>query len=695
MKKHTEKKLMLLILGFSFGFSILSNTNFSNYQGNNYENLESDNKHNLERAGYWNLTGTPILIDGTNPNKNWSYTASNYDWCSGSGSKEDPYVIENVTIDGQDATAICISYTDAHFIIRNCTIFNSGSGSDIYGIYLFFGKNGKIINNTISDYYGGIYMAPSINNTIVRNKLMYNEEYALRVSGSSHNISYNTIINNTMNGIYLGSITDSYIYNNNIQESRYGMYLNYVQNNEIFKNTILNNDWGIKFDSALLVNSNNEIYNNSIINSDYGLSIYTEDADQPIENNIIKQNIIKDSGRGIYIYDLWQLFDYNTIFLNKFINNAFNAEETYQIINGRTVYWDNGSIGNYWDDYDGVDANDDGIGDSPYYIYYANRSKDNYPIWDDGDDFAPSIIINSPSMNDAFGLNAPNFDITINDDSPINTTWYTIDSGTTNYTFSGLTGIVNQTAWDNKGTEIMTLRFYANDSVGHVGFKDVVIWKDLFAPRITINSPAPYQLCGVGAPTFSLTIDEPNIQTKLYSINGRPNITFTTQTQFSQSEWNTAGNGTVSIIFYVIDKVGNTNSSEVIVRKDAYIPEITIHSPEQDEMFGSTPPEFNISIIEEDLVFMWYIIEGNITQYPFTELTGTISQEAWEKVIEGDVTITFYAQDRAGNIGIESVVVIKSIPSQPAIPGYNVFVLLGVLSVAIIIIVKKWRNLRC
>lgn len=195
---------------------------------------------------------------------------------------------------------------------------------------------------------------------------------------------------------------------------------------------------------------------------------------------------------------------------------------------------------------------------------------------------------------------------------------------------------------------------------------------------------------------FSLTIDEPNIQTKLYSVNGRPNITITTQTHFSQSEWNTAGNGTVSVTFYVIDKVGNTNSSEVTVGKDAYEPDITILSPIPGKIFGSTPPSFNISVIEEDLTSMWYSLLGYPTQYPFTGVTGTISQEAWDQALEGNVSIIFFAQDRTGNIEVESVVVIKSIPSppQPPISGYNLLVLLGVLSAIVIIVERKWRNLR-
>jgi len=147
----------------------------------------------------------------------------------------------------------------------------------------------------------------------------------------------------------------------------------------------------------------------------------------------------------------------------------------------------------------------------------------------------------------------------------------------------------------------MTLRFYANDSLGHLGFKDVTIWKDLISPQITINSPTPNQLCGVVAPSFSLIIVEPNIQTKRYSLNGRPNITFTTE-------------------------------------------------------------------------------------------TGVIDQDAWTDTPEGEITITFYAIDKSGNIGYAIITVIKNIPLPPAISGYNVSLLVGILSVAIIIISKKRRN---
>ena len=308
------------------------------------------------------------------------------------------------------------------------------------------------------------------------------------------------------------------------------------------------------------------------------------------------------------------------------------------------------------------------------------------------DTAAPEITINSPVLNQVYGFMAPEFNISIFDMHSINKTWYTINGGLTNYTFSGLNGSINQSTWSEIESGNVVVRFYDNDSAGNYGFLDVSIWKDLIPPVITLISPTPNQLCGVNAPAFSLAIDEPNIQLKQYSINGRPNITFTIETHLSQSEWNNAGNGTVTITFYVIDKVGNTNSSEVIVRKDANLPTIIIDSPLQAEQFNNSPPGFNISIVEEDLVSSWYTIDGVVGTFSFSELAGYIDQNAWIDAPEGEVTITFFASDRAGNIGSQSVTVIKNIPPSSTIPGYNLLFLLGILTVTIIIVSKKTEN---
>ena len=170
----------------------------------------------------------------------------------------------------------------------------------------------------------------------------------------------------------------------------------------------------------------------------------------------------------------------------------------------------------------------------------------------------------------------------------------------TNYTFSGLTGFINQTAWDLKEDGVITLRFYANDSFGYIGFEDVQIMKD--------------------------------------SIN----------------------------------------------------PVITIHSPLDEDVFGRKAPKFNISIFEENLESIWYTLENISGTFLFTELTDNIDQDGWTALPQGNITITFYAQDGTGNIGIESVIVIKKIPFQ--IPGYNFLFFLGILSLVTIFLSQKLRK---
>jgi hypothetical protein len=89
---------------------------------------------------------------------------------------------------------------------------------------------------------------------------------------------------------------------------------------------------------------------------------------------------------------------------------------------------------------------------------------------------------------------------------------------------------------------------------------------------------------------------------------------------------------------------------------------------------------------------MWYTIEGVLGNFPFTELNFTIDQPTWDNLTEGENTITFYAQDSKGEIGSNSIIVIKSIPGIPPIPGYNLFFLIGILSVAVIIMSKKLKK---
>lgn len=53
---------------------------------------------------------------------------------------------------------------------------------------------------------------------------------------------------------------------------------------------------------------------------------------------------------------------------NTFYGNSFPANCSVRVNDAGINFWDNGTIGNYWADYNGTDSNGDGIGDSPYII---------------------------------------------------------------------------------------------------------------------------------------------------------------------------------------------------------------------------------------------------------------------------------------------------------------------------------------
>ncbi|MBA7686282.1 hypothetical protein ES703_94725 [subsurface metagenome] len=127
-------------------------------------------------------------------------------------------------------------------------------------------------------------------------------------------------------------------------------------------------------------------------------------------------------------------------------------------------------------------------------------------------------------------------------------------------------------------------------------------------------------------------------------------------------------------------------------------PDITIHSPLPNQEFGVEAPTYNITITSESpLDSTWYTIDGGVTNYPFSGLIGTVNQNAWDIASQGNILIMFYAEDDTGKIGTSSVTVIKSIPSEPPIseppiPGYDVFLIFGVISLVAIILMKKIKS---
>lgn len=328
-------------------------------------------------------------------------------------------------------------------------------------------------------------------------------------------------------------------------------------------------------------------------------------------------------------------------------------------------------------------------------IFFANDSIGNLVFssvkcWFDG--YLPSITMNYPLENQIFGNSPPYFDVDI-DDANLDTKWYSINSGS-KIIFTNLTGMIKQEAWESCGNGTVLITFFANDTAGNLAFHEILIYKDIIAPEITIMTPLNNLLSGYDTFSFNLSINERNFDSSWYCLNNGINHTFIGMTgMIDQEIWDSFGNGSVILRFYANDTLGNLAFKEVSVRKDIISPIITIIIPTQDGIFGLDAPNFNLLINENNLDQIWYTINHIVSNLP-CDRSGQIAQNFWDLVADGEVQIEFYANDTLGNIGTTSVTIIKdtTLPTTPEpniIPGYSIISILSVLCLILIILIKK------
>ncbi len=300
-----KRILSLLALGLIiFSSFFLYNQFWAKSLTKNIEFTENDSSK-LKSAKYWpNLD--KIRIDDTIPEIDWATTAANNDWCNGSGTWNDPYIIKNVVIDGQESeSCILIENSDVYFRIENCTVYNTGD-EGIYsqepGIKLSNTNNGTLISNNCSLNNYGIRLINSDNNTFSSNIINKNKYNGITLDDSS---------NNTFTGNEI-----SFTGNENIPDNVNGIFLlSMCTHNNISQNDLHNNFGNGIY---LLDGNNNTIYDNDISkNNDYGILIGFG-----LENTITK-NTMKKCGIGI----------------SPFEQISTNIIDTLNTVNGRTVYF--------------------------------------------------------------------------------------------------------------------------------------------------------------------------------------------------------------------------------------------------------------------------------------------------------------------------------------------------------------------
>jgi nitrous oxidase accessory protein len=178
------------------------------------------------------------------------------------------------------------------------------------GLYIN-SSNNTLSNNTITDLSQGIEIkAETQNNIIIWNNISNCSSYGIHMAQSFNNTLANNIVTSNM---------------------LYGFYIGASDRNNIYNNTFYRNTQALRIKGS----ENNQVYYNCFINNTYGVFLCCSSQYNIIYNNVFKlntnENIHDETG--------------NT--------NSFTVSP---------------AGGNYYDDYDGVDANSDGFGDTPYKI---------------------------------------------------------------------------------------------------------------------------------------------------------------------------------------------------------------------------------------------------------------------------------------------------------------------------------------
>jgi nitrous oxidase accessory protein len=226
--------------------------------------------------------------------------------------------METAIIDGMSNGTVVYVGSDNVSISDFKLQFSGCSCSYYYGVDVESGRqNISIINNNIFSDSTGILVKKGQDIIIARNNITFSRDYPILIEDSiGVQILKNSVTDN-LNQIDIANSTQMVIANNKMMN---------------------NGNGGIA-----LTNSNNNTLSGNIIASNSLNGLYLSQSDY----NVIVRNSLQSNGRNVYVRN-------------------------------STDYWDDGFEGNYWSNYTGVDADKDGVGDTPF-VLDANN-VDHHPL---------------------------------------------------------------------------------------------------------------------------------------------------------------------------------------------------------------------------------------------------------------------------------------------------------------------------
>ncbi|MHA1679441.1 MAG: NosD domain-containing protein [Promethearchaeota archaeon] len=236
---------------------------------------------------------------------------------TGLGIPGDPFVIRDLTIEGNGKTCIFIQNTFSYLRIENCTFLGSDE-VETAGIELVNASNIEIVESRFQFNYYGL---------------------KVQLHSNSITISNSTIRDSLQSNIFLNESHAILLIGNNARNSPVGAYIRKSQHIELYGNNFSENNVShVSFQES----TENEVDGNYFSGS-------TQEAIEILgsTNNSFYRNYIGDSGQiGVHLHDGCTN---NTFYLNTFENNSYSHVVVDNPVD--LNHWDKDAYGNYWDDY--------------------------------------------------------------------------------------------------------------------------------------------------------------------------------------------------------------------------------------------------------------------------------------------------------------------------------------------------------
>lgn len=252
------------------------------------------------------------------------------------------------------------------------------------------GDDATVEGNRITEVLYGVILINSGGHTLRENTISSfaanpteRRGHAVYMWNTSHNLIESNTILTAKDGIFLGFASFNHVENNTVTDVRYGIHYMYSDDNSFVGNSFTESIAGaaIMYSRRIELVDNVFAYNQSAA-SGYGILMKDVD-DVTVRGNLIHHNRLgltlegTPQSPGGFVRFEENLIGYNetaiemtsttdaTFVGNSFIGNLQQIEPRGGDIGIHNTWSDDGR-GNYWDAYQGYDADGDGVGDIPF-----------------------------------------------------------------------------------------------------------------------------------------------------------------------------------------------------------------------------------------------------------------------------------------------------------------------------------------